>query len=98
MLSPTPGLMTHMAAQSTKVIHSRAAVLRNVVLNTGAASAVLTIYNNSAGSGDVVAIIDCSNTAQGVDRGYFGFCPNGITAVLSGGDADVTIQTEGPGV
>lgn len=89
---------THIAAAATKVIHSRAACLGSVIINTGAASATLTIYNSSAGSGDVIAIIDCSNTGQGVSRIYNVMCPNGLTVVMAGGNADVTITSEGPGV
>lgn len=93
-----PKMWTHMTAAGTKVIHSRAAYLGSVILNTGAASATLTIYDNSAGSGNVIAIIDCSNTAQGVQRDYNVSCPAGLTAVMAGGNADVTITSEGPQV
>lgn len=93
-----PMTWTHMAAAATRVIHTRAATLGSVILNTGAASATLTIYDNSAGSGNVIAIIDCSNTAQGVMRTYNVHCPQGITAVMAAGNADVTITTEGPDV
>lgn len=90
-------IASHMIAVATRVIHSRAAYLGRVVVNTGAVSATLTIYNNTAGSGDIVAIIDCSNTANGVERNYNVICNAGITAVMAGGNADVTILTEGPG-
>ncbi len=90
-------IYTHMAAQATKVIHSRAAYLYAVTINTHAASAVLTLYNNTAGSGDVIAIINGA-TAGPVTLKYECITPQGLTAVLSGGDADVTILSEGPQV
>lgn len=93
-----PKIWTHMTTASTRVIHSRAATLGSVIVNTGAASATLTVYDNTAGSGNVVAIIDCSNTAQGVQRTYDVICPGGLTVVMAGGNADVTITSEGPDV
>ena len=93
-----PGIATRIASQVTIVIHSRACVLRRIITNTGATSAVLTVYNNSAGSGDVVATIDGSNTSQGVCREYNVHCPQGLTVVLSGGNADMTIVSDGPSV
>lgn len=93
-----PKIPTHIATASTRVIHSRAAALGSVIVNTGAASATLTVYNNTASSGDIVAIIDCSNTATGVQRQYDVLCPQGITVVMAGGNADVTVTTEGPSV
>lgn len=86
---------THMTAAATRVIHSRAACLGSVLINTAAASATLTIYNNSAGSGDIIAIIDC---ATRVYIRYDVACPQGLTVVMAGGNADVTITSEGPGV
>lgn len=92
-----PMMATHMAAAATKVIHSRSAVLGSVIVNTGAASAVVTVYNNTAGSGDVVAIIDAA-AATGNPREYNIACPQGLTVVMSGGNADITITSEGPQV
>lgn len=62
--------------------------LNKVVVGTGVASAVLTIYDGQDNTGTVVAVIDAS--AKG---SYLFECntKNGIFAVLSGGNADVTI-------
>jgi hypothetical protein len=60
-----------------------------VNVNTGAASAVLTIYDSLAGSGTVVAIIDASGEGCYV---YAAQCDTGIYAVMSGGNADCTIS------
>lgn len=63
--------------------------LWSVNINTGAAGAVLKIYNNtSAVAGDLIATIDASATAC---FWYGIYCPKGIFAVLSVGNADVTI-------
>jgi len=63
--------------------------LWSVNVNTGAASAVLKIYNNtSAVAADIIATIDASATGS---FWYGVLCPKGIFAVLSGGNADITI-------
>lgn len=84
---------TRMSTLSTKVISTKSTCLGQVIVNTAAASAILTLYNNTAGSGDVIAVIDCA-AATGNPRDYHITCPNGLTAVLSGGTADVTITHE----
>lgn len=92
-----PLIATHMTTASTRVIHSRAAVLGSVIVNTGAASAVVTLYNSSTGSGDVIGVIDTA-AATGNPRVYNCWCPLGLTAVMAGGNADITITSEGPQV
>lgn len=78
-----------MAATATLVVVAHPATLIGVTVNTGAASAVLTVYDNaSAGSGTKLATIDCSATGS---FSYGARTDNGITVVLSGGNADVTI-------
>ncbi len=65
-----------------------AAELWTVNVNTGASSAVVTIYDGPAASNVVVAVIDCSvirSLCYGVR------CGNGVYAVASGGNADVTV-------
>ncbi len=59
-----------------------------VNVNTGATSAVLTIYNSATASGTPVAIIDASAP---ISRCYGVYCPDGIFVDLSGGNADVTV-------
>lgn len=57
-------------------------------VNTGATSAVVTIYNAESASGTPVAVIDASAP---ISRCYAIYCPGGIFVDLSGGNADVTI-------
>lgn len=63
-------------------------VLWTVNVNTGAVSAVLTIYDGTSASGTVVAVIDAASKGSWT---YGVLCDDGIFAVLSGGNADVTI-------
>jgi hypothetical protein len=59
-----------------------------VNVNTGAASAILKIYDGTSASGTLVATIDASSKSSHC----FGvLCPNGIFWDLSGGTADCTI-------
>lgn len=90
-----PKQWKRIVTQTTVVIHNRACFLGSVVLNTHAASAVLTLYNNGAGSGDIIAIIDCATAGRAPLRYDIGLA-SGLTAVMSGGNADVTITSEGP--
>lgn len=66
--------------------------LITVNVNTGAAGAVLKLYKAlTANAPDLFATIDCSSPAS---FGYGIHCPSGITAVLSGGNADITLGYE----
>lgn len=63
-------------------------ILNAVNVNTGAASAVLTLRLQNS-SGAIIAVIDAS--AKG--SYYFNaLCPNGVYCALTGGNADVTIS------
>ena len=76
------------AATGTLNVAKGPATLESVIVNTGAASAVLTIYDNTAGSGTKIATVDATSKSFA----HYGCrTKTGITAVLSGGNADVTI-------
>lgn len=62
--------------------------LWTVNVNTAAANATFTIYNGTSASGDVVAVIDASETSS---RVYGTLCNDGIFCVLASGNADVTV-------
>lgn len=66
--------------------------LYSVVVNTGVASAVLTLYDGTSSSGKKIATID----ASAAKSNYYGgaICKDGLHAVLSGADADITIVAE----
>jgi hypothetical protein len=81
--------LLHIAATGNLPCANGKAELGIVNVNTGAASAVLTIYDNTAGSGATVAVIDASVEGCYV---YAAQCNTGIYAVLSGGNADCTIS------
>lgn len=66
------------------------AELVSVNVNTGAASAVLTVYDGTSTTGTTVAVIDAS--AKG--SYWFGYARlhNGLYYTLIGGTADITIS------
>ncbi len=62
--------------------------LKRIVIGTGAASAVATVYDGQTTSGTVLATIDASA------KGFYDFdcvCKDGVLVVLSGGNADTTV-------
>lgn len=76
------------SATGTLNVAKGPATLIGITINTGAASAVLTVYDNTAGSGTKIATIDATTRGS---LNYFCRCKTGITVVLSGGNADVTV-------
>jgi hypothetical protein len=78
----------HIASAGNLPVASGPSELGIVNVNAGAASAVLTVYDNTAGSGTVVAVVDASVEGS---YGYGVYCSRGIYAVLSGGNADCTV-------
>lgn len=84
------------AVQQTARVSGGATDLIAIVVNTAAASAVVTVFNganatNVTSSLDKVATIDASATGNFF---YGSVCRNGLTVTLSGGNADVTIVHE----
>lgn len=79
---------THISTQTTTTCKSAAGVLHSININTGAASATATVYDNTAGSGTVIAVISGANPLQFMyDVAFI----NGLTIVTSGGNADITV-------
>jgi hypothetical protein len=82
----------HTAATATKNIAAAGSsvTLVAVNVNTGATSAVLTVYDGIDSSGAVVATVDAS--AKG--SYWFGGVrlPGGLYVALTGGNADVTVS------
>jgi hypothetical protein len=82
----------NLTSNGTTVIKSGKGILGVVTLNrAGASSNTLTLYDNTAGSGDKIATID---TTAGIGSlAYDVPFNNGLTAVLATGSApDVTIM------
>ncbi len=67
--------------------------LKAVVVNKAVATAVVTLYNGTSTSGDVVAVIDAGTAPVSLAYWNLPF-PNGIFAKLTTANADVTVVAE----
>jgi hypothetical protein len=76
----------HLTGAATAINRSGSAKLHRVTVND-AGTATLTIYDNNAASGTVVAVVDCS-VAGTFEYGFN--LTTGLTVVLSA-TADVTV-------
>lgn len=84
---------THLNANGTTTLRTGPGVLHAVALNTkGAAANTLTLYDNTAASGTVIAVIDTVNLNTNMLLYDVAFAI-GLTAILATGTAaDVTIS------
>jgi len=85
----------HLNSTGTTTIKSGAGILRRVVINTkGTGSNTLTIYDNTSGSGTVIAAIDTANGVSGHFEYNVAFS-TGLTVVdATGTSADITVIYE----
>jgi hypothetical protein len=87
----------HLSANGNNLCAKQGARLKSVVINgKGAASNVLTLYDNAAGdtSGNVIAVIDTVNIVQPT-LNYDVLTQTGLSATLATGTAaDVTVCWE----
>ena len=85
----------HLNSTGTTTIKSGAGILRRVVVNTkGTGSNTLTIYDNTSGSGTVIAAIDTVNGVSGHFEYNVAFS-TGLTVVdATGTSADITVIYE----
>ncbi len=80
----------HITTATTTAVKASPGTLGKLVVNTGGAGSIATIYNSLAGSGAVIAIVD---TATRVSLDFNMAMSIGITVVTSGGvAADITIS------
>jgi hypothetical protein len=92
-LIPTGALnYSHLNANGTTTIKSGAGWLHNIVINIkGATGNTITVYDNTSGSGTVIAVID--PTVQLVTLNYDVGFSTGLTVVLASGTAaDITVS------
>lgn len=91
-MSDTPKAYGHLAAINDTYALPAGAYLWQLNVNTGAASSVVTVYNGTAITDPVVAVIGAAAAGQ------FPFCgvrlSRGLFVKLTGGTADVTVIAE----
>lgn len=82
----------HIATNTTTVVKSGAGVVHSITINTkGATANIATVYDNTAGSGTVIAIIDTTGNVGTItlDVGFY----TGLTIVTATGTAaDITVS------
>jgi hypothetical protein len=85
----------HLNSTGTTTIKSGAGILRRVVINTrGGVLNTFTIYDNTSGSGTVIAVIDTVNGVSGQFEYNVAFS-TGLTVVnATGTSADITVIYE----
>lgn len=81
----------NIAATGNLLCKTGAGTLIGVTVNTPAASAVLKIYDGIDNTGTLLATISCSAANEPATLWYGIGCKVGVFAVLSGGNADVTV-------
>jgi hypothetical protein len=85
--TPASNLYSNVSTATTTTCKSGSGVLERIIVNTGASTTTVTVYDNTAGSGTKIAT--ASTTAQGtlIYGCHFG---TGLTVVTSG-TADITV-------
>lgn len=91
MTAMAPWLYSHISTSATTAVKAGPGHLHAVVVNTkGTVASTTTIYDNTAASGTVVAVIDSLNQSGTFTYGLQ--CATGITVVTTGTAApDVTV-------
>lgn len=87
----TGRLFSHIAGAATTVIKSGAGFLHTFIINTKGAAATATIYDNTAGSGTVIAIVDLTGVS-GTGTTYDVAFLTGLTVVTTGTLSDITVS------
>jgi hypothetical protein len=83
----------HITGAATTVIKSGAGTLNALIVNTsGLLPTTATLYDNTSGSGTVIAVIDTTSTAKlPVPLIYNLAFTTGLTIVTAGSGADITV-------
>ena len=82
----------HIATQATTILKSASGTLHTITVNSAANNtATVTVYDNTAGSGTIIAaIVTTQITTLTFDVGF----ANGLTIVTSVANPDITINWE----
>ena len=85
---------THITTQTTTAaIITGRGVIRKIVINKPLAGGVITIYDNTAASGNVIGIITCDVTLSDspVSIDYDVVVGTGLTIKTAGANQDITV-------
>lgn len=81
----------NITTQTTTAVANGPTTLGVVNVNTGAAGAILKLYDAANAATTIIATIDASAACT---RVYACYLKNGLTAVTSVGNADITLTYE----
>jgi hypothetical protein len=84
----------HISSATTTVVKSSSGVLHSLLINTPVASATITIYDNTAGSGTVIGVITCGGTLANDQANLYTYdvaFTTGLTIVTSAA-TDITVS------
>lgn len=80
------------AAPTTTVVRTGSGILHSITLNKPAATGVITVYDNTAASGTVLATITTPANPQPVTLIYDLYFQTGLTIVTATAAQDITIS------
>lgn len=84
----------NITTQTTTVVKGSPGFLQAIIINTPVASSVITIYDNTAGSGTKIGTITLPATLLSdgsISITYNATCTTGLTVVTASGTSDVTV-------
>lgn len=87
-------LPVNITTQTTTAVKSGPGVLHNIIINTPLANGVITIYDNTAGSGTVIGTITMPATLLTTGPftvQYHAQFNTGLTIVTSGANQNITV-------
>lgn len=88
------GSVANITTQTTTTLKTGPGILHNIIINTPLASGVITIYDNTAGSGTVIGTITLPGTLLStgpISVPYHANFNTGLTIVTSGANQNVTV-------
>lgn len=89
----TPSNGTNISTLTTTVVKSGSGILRRIVVNKVGTTDTATVYDNTAGSGTIIASINCSAAHRTLEYGVR--FTTGLTIVTAGTAAsDITVVWE----
>lgn len=89
----TPSNGTNIATLTTTTIKSGIGILRRIVVNKTGTTDTATVYDNTAGSGTIIATINCASAHRTLEYGIR--FTTGLTVVTAGSVAsDITVVWE----
>lgn len=82
---------SNITAQATTVARTGAGILHTITFNKPTATAVVTVYDNTAASGTIIATITVPSSPMPVTLTYDASFTTGLTIKTATADSDITV-------